>query len=172
MTNYEEYKKVLSDKTKVELEAIILNGNYNRFCSNIDESYLLKLIKSLNGKEESDMGKSIPYLGWFWRTTDFYNKDISIGKAGSVDGNIWWDGDGYVGIMENNKWGYSERKMSVEEADTFIAFIDKLMAIENRGGTALEGEKEKQKNDFTDAVKEMNKWFGSLADVGEWSEAY
>jgi len=61
--------------------------------------------------------KPIPYLGWFWRSTDFYNKNIPIGFS-----NL-----GYVGVMENNKWDYDERNMTYPEANQLIEYLDRAM---------------------------------------------
>jgi hypothetical protein len=50
------------------------------------------------GGFEAFGGKSIPYIGWYWRTVDF-----------DTDKNLWGFGllpAGEVGFMESNKWGY------------------------------------------------------------------
>lgn len=62
--------------------------------------------------------KRIPYIGSFWRDTDFVNKRISIGSA-----------QGYIGVMENNKWGYPERYMTTEEAEKYLDALEKTSAM-------------------------------------------
>ncbi len=64
--------------------------------------------------EDAGCGKGIPYIGWFWRATDIAGKRITIGDCGQ-----------FVGVMENNKWGYPERLMSEDEVDQFVHFIDR-----------------------------------------------
>ena len=41
-------------------------------------------------------GKTIPYVGWFWREVDF---DAPAYEFGVIPGE-------WQGFMENNKWGY------------------------------------------------------------------
>lgn len=50
-------------------------------------------------------GKSIPYIGWYWRTVNFDSKDYHFGilpYEGTLDDNDIVK----VGFMENNKWDY------------------------------------------------------------------
>ena len=74
--------------------------------------------------DEPDEGKAIPYLGWYWRDTDFARKSIPIGRSER----------GYIGVMENNKWGYASRYLTPAECDNFIAFIDRARAARDKGG--------------------------------------
>ena len=67
-----------------------------------------------------DREDSIPYMGWFWRECDFITKDVTIGM----------DHDNNVGIMENNKWDYNERRMTEIEVDTFMNLIDRVIAVD------------------------------------------
>lgn len=80
--------------------------------------------KILNGLEEGDFtirglegtGKIVPCIGWFWRDVDF-DDTIVLGKIEKIK----YPGlemnpiqammeasepPGFVGFMENNKWGY------------------------------------------------------------------
>jgi hypothetical protein len=59
-------------------------------------------------------GKRVPYIGWYWRPPDFVGRAISIGDCGD-----------FIGVMENNKWGYPERFMTREEADKFIGYLER-----------------------------------------------
>jgi hypothetical protein len=104
--------KSLQEKSKEQL----VNEAFNAFVSAYSD---------FNKEEEIKYGrdKRVPYIGWFWRTTDFVNKRISIGNCGS-----------FIGVMENNKWDYPERDMTKQEADTFIAYIDRAHDESRNGG--------------------------------------
>ena len=72
---------------------------------------------SYDGDDEDDEhghGKRVPFIGWFWRSCDFVGKNISIGDCHE-----------FIGVMENNKWGYSERRMTPEEVDIFIDYLER-----------------------------------------------
>lgn len=88
-------------------------------------------------------GKRIPYIGWFWRDTDFVGKQISIGNCGD-----------FIGVMENNKWGYPERLMTAEECDIFISYLDKAFAAK----------KDEEKEQM---FVECWEWFQTLKIEGE-----
>lgn len=75
------------------------------------------------GLADDNDTKRIPYIGWFWRHTDFVGKHILIGNAGS-----------FIGVMENNKWDYPERMMTEAEVDTFIAFLDRAFEENRQSG--------------------------------------
>lgn len=72
-------------------------------------------------------GKRIPYIGWFWRDCDFVHRCIAIGDSGA-----------FTGVMESNKWGYPERAMTPEEAETFIGYLERAFAARNRGGNVAD----------------------------------
>ena len=57
-------------------------------------------------------GKSIPYIGWFWRYVDF-SQDIDIGNCGD-----------FVGFMVVNKWDHPERLMTEAEKNSIRTIID------------------------------------------------
>ncbi len=98
-----------------------------------------------NQKGKHGYGKRIPYIGWFWRHTDFANKRISIGNCGD-----------FIGVMENNKWDYPEREMTEQEADTFIDYLEQAFA---------EASKINDSNHRANAEKvfdELWKWFQTL----------
>lgn len=90
-------------------------------------------------------GKRIPYIGWFWRHTDFVGKQIAIGDCG------------FIGVMENNKWDYPERMMTEAEADTFIAYLERAFAASNRGGIVAETKAAAER-----VYGEMWNWFQTL----------
>jgi len=86
-------------------------------------------------------GKRIPYIGWFWRHADFANKQISIGNTG-----------GYIGVMENNKWGYPERLMTAEEFDMFTGYLDRAFAENGQN----------RKKNVEQIFAELRQWFQTL----------
>jgi hypothetical protein len=86
--------------------------------------------------------KRIPYIGWFWRSTDFVNKRVSIGNCGS-----------FIGVMEYNKWGYPKRDMTEQEVDVFIEYLERIF---------------KHDSDVEVVSNEMWDWFQTLRDVGDW----
>lgn len=65
-----------------------------------------------------DSGKSIPYIGWYWRTVDFA-ESWPIGDCGE-----------FVGHMENNKWDYDMRYVTEEER---LAALPLIAAIVDAG---------------------------------------
>jgi len=95
-------------------------------------------------------GKRIPYIGWFWRNTDFVDKDITIGYCGN-----------FVGIMENNKWGYAERRMTIEEVDKFIEYLEKGFSERGKDKAAAEV-----------VYNELWDWFQTLRNTGDWCADY
>lgn len=50
-------------------------------------------------------GKSIPYIGWFWREVDFDEKDYLFGILP----------DGRLSFMENNEWAYNSHRCGPED---------------------------------------------------------
>lgn len=50
-------------------------------------------------------GKSIPYIGWFWRRVNFDRKDYAFGVLPG----------GELAFMENNKWGYLRQYCEPED---------------------------------------------------------
>lgn len=140
------YIETLKQRTHDQL----VNDLYNMRVSHLSDG---------NSDEENTIdkhGKRIPYIGWFWRSTDFIEKDITIGDCGD-----------FVGVMENNKWGYAQRNMTTEEVDTFIEYLECIFAERDKGGDV-----EKMKADQEVIYNEMWHWFQTLRDNGEWQRAY
>lgn len=50
-------------------------------------------------------GKSLPYIGWYWRHVDF-DQPIKLGDCGS-----------FIGFIESNKWGYPQWHVTAEQAE-------------------------------------------------------
>lgn len=113
---YDAYKKQLARTPPEELMREVLNDRYNDFCSRYADD-------DLREYTHDHRDKTIPYMGWYWRSVDFFNLDIPIGRSGT-----------FVGFMENNKWDHPERRLTEEEARIVIATIDKAIAAEGKGG--------------------------------------
>lgn len=92
-------------------------------------------------------GKRIPYIGWFWRRVDFVGGLIPIGDCGD-----------FVGVMQNNKWGYKERYMTEEEVLKFMTFVDLAYAVRYEGGVKEYIRKKK----FEVTCRAMWNWFQTL----------
>jgi hypothetical protein len=60
-------------------------------------------------------GKCIPYIGWYWREVDFA-QPFYLGYV-LMGADAFWGikCDGFAGFMENNKWGYPERKVTSKQ---------------------------------------------------------
>jgi hypothetical protein len=121
------------------MRRLIINEHYNKFCR-----------EYCDGTKDDDE-KVIPYMGWFWRNTNFADKRIPIGFYG-----------GHVGIMENNKWDYPERYMTTAEADQLIALLDDAIIASRQGG-----ELSKITENTWAAVRKIKPWMFSLPRVLE-----
>jgi len=99
-----------------------------------------------NPPDSNHRGKRIPYIGWFWRHADFADRRISIGDTG-----------GYIGVMENNKWGYRERLMTPEEVDTFTGYLDRAFAENSKSG-----DKAQLRANAERVFAELRQWFQAL----------
>jgi hypothetical protein len=128
------YMEDLQQKTKDELVNELYNKRVNALADY--EEHEEKAI------DKHGHGKRIPYIGWYWRNTDFVNKSISIGDCGE-----------FVGIMERNKWGYPSRKISEQEVDTFIAYLEHAFEV---------------RMDIEKIFNELWDWFQALRDTGYW----
>ena len=76
-----------------------------------------------SGEEEiiPDSGKVIAYVGWFWRTVDFTQPFTVYIPPEFARGHE--DVPTWVGFMENNKWGYSERVVTQDEYKAIVAAL-------------------------------------------------
>lgn len=140
--NKHNYLDSLKQKTKEEL----INDLYN---------YRISSLADFNADskhfDDTNTGKRIPYIGWFWRDADFVGKQISIGRTGN----------GYIGVMENNKWGYPERLMTEQEVSMFVDYLEQafLERCKGRSVSQMIANSEKM-------FAEMRKWFQSLMVEG------
>jgi hypothetical protein len=135
------YMAILQAKSKDTL----VNDAFNAFVSEWADDH--------EGHQDKG-GKRIPYIGWFWRNTDFVNKQVSIGDAG-----------GLIGVMENNKWGYPERMMTEQEVDAFIAYLERAYAELGKGGILSELHANAEK-----VFDELWDWFQTLEVKEQASE--
>lgn len=90
--------------------------------------------------------KLIPYIGWFWRETDIAGRHITIGDAGTL-----------IGVMENNKWGYPERYLTPEEADTFVGFLERAWQVD--GASVNDPQREAK---VIAVLRELHDWMQTL----------
>lgn len=118
--NCNEFRELLGSIPRQELESALFNERYNQFCSEWCDSSVYELPEG--------NGKRIPYLGWFWRECSFYERDITVGFLAN----------GYVGIMENNKWGHPERTLTNEEFDTLMSHLDNAIKASLSGSNRRE----------------------------------
>lgn len=126
------------------MRRLIVNEHYNDFCREHSNPPKEREDEFLNGKP-------IPYMGWFWRATNFADKRISIGFS-----------DGYVGVMENNKWDYHERYMTIAEVDQFVSLLDDAISAGRQGGSLDQIVKNKW-----DAIAKIGPWMQSLPRILE-----
>jgi len=113
----ERRRKELGTMDKDELINSIINGQLNRFIVEYDEF----------GDGEVDPhghSKRVPYIGWYWRDVDFVTGEyIPIGDCGE-----------FIGFMENNKWGYAQRKLEPDEVLKVRNIVCKAYDLSKAGG--------------------------------------
>lgn len=68
-------------------------------------------------------GKRVPYIGWFWRDVDFAREYYVIGNCGQ-----------FIGFMENNKWGYPQRRLIPSEAEQITKIVQDALGLSRAGG--------------------------------------
>lgn len=110
----EDIQANLAKNSKDDLVGLVINNRLNEFVGHWAD------------KGEGD-SKFIPYVGWFWRSTDFVGRHIAIGDCGE-----------FIGVMENNKWDYPERELTVTECDQVIAIILEAKRLSEEGGLATD----------------------------------
>ena len=112
----DEMKSRLQSYSTEELTALAINERFNSFIG--DWADYKNTTEDPRGH-----GKRVPYIGWFWRAVNFAQKEITIGDCGD-----------FIGFMENNKWDYPQRDLSLEEADKVINIIIAAIRAANQGG--------------------------------------
>ncbi len=123
----EEAKNKLGEYSKEGLISLLINQRYNDFVSQYSDYKDEEKPQDPTAANGRAGGKRVPYIGWFWRSVDFANKEISLGDCGE-----------FIGIMENNKWGYPERLATEEEASKIISIIEASMRQDEKGGELSE----------------------------------
>jgi hypothetical protein len=120
--DFEANKTKMLEADHETLAALVINTRYNEFVSARDSYDQERPIDPTvaNGLAH---GKRVPYIGWFWRNTDFCHKRICIGDCGQ-----------FIGVMENNKWDYPSRLLTEAEVDQVLAIIDAAMRADEQGG--------------------------------------
>jgi hypothetical protein len=141
------YINILQQRTKDQLVNDLYNISIGDIASyNSDEKTI----------DSHGYGKRIPYIGEFWRNPDFVGKDITIGDCGD-----------FIGVMENNKWGYAQRRMTSEEVDAFIEYLEKAFVVRGKGGSVAES-----KAAAEEVYNDLWSWFQTLRHTGDWCANY
>jgi len=81
-------------------------------------------------------GKSIAYIGWYWREVDF-TIPFRLGKCKSegtvVEGiGILETTSDFIGFMENNKWSYDQIRVSKSFYEKFITILREVKLSHER----------------------------------------
>lgn len=121
--DFETAKAKLLAADHADLVAMAINTRYNGFVGDLADFKDDERPQDLSFIYSHEGGKRIPYVGWYWRSTDFSSKRIAIGNCGD-----------FIGVMENNKWDYPSRYLTESEADQVIAIIDAAMQADGAGG--------------------------------------
>lgn len=116
--------KSLNNRRKEDLVGLLFNDHLNRFVADYAD------IKQ-DAEDKHGYAKRIPYIGWFWRATDWFTPSISIGDCGD-----------FIGVMENNKWGYPERFLTKDEAAKVLAIVWEAKNLSEKGGSLDQIKKE------------------------------
>jgi hypothetical protein len=71
---------------------------------------------------------AIPFHGWYWRNVNFYKPNgITIAE-----------GDGLIGVCQNNKWDHAERDLTISEAGEFRGLVWLALKSSHNGGVLSE----------------------------------
>ena len=119
----EDARTKLLEYTKEDLVHLLINTRYNNFVSHLADYGKDEIPQNPELSNGISCQKRVPYIGWYWRDTDFSRKEMSIGNCGD-----------FIGIMENNKWGYPERFLTKEECEKVIEIIESAMRADEAGG--------------------------------------
>ena len=81
-------------------------------------------------------GKSVPYIGWYWRYIDF-DRPIPLARC-QPDPAPFGSGTSFVGFIAKNKWGYDQWDTSEKEAKRIRELAEDLTkAPSNKKAQAL-----------------------------------
>lgn len=131
----------LAAKPSDELARAILNDELNGFIAH----------RSSSSFSDDREDAPIPYQGWFWRSVDFFTpRGVTIAE-----------GDGQVGVCENNKWDYPERWLTDDEQAEFLRLVWAAYQESRKGGNLADI------NEATDAALRVAGEYIAGLDVGE-----
>jgi len=68
--------------------------------------------------------KSIPYIGWFWRTVNFDADHCWLGILPAMDDGIEVNDKPRAGFMENNKWDYDTFKVEGDDWEEIKSLLE------------------------------------------------
>lgn len=118
----------------------------------------------------NDCGKTIPYIGWFWRDVDFdRTKNYYFGILPKYKAESSLDEDNpveRVGFMQNNKWDYEYVIANSDEwkiiKDTIIELIsddvvdiNKLIKLNNLIQSLNDGRKKYTEEELWDMYEDI-----------------
>lgn len=124
MNYIEQRREALGDRTKDALVDELINRDLNGLVGRYAD------FENDDGDVEADPyghGKRVPYIGWFWREVDFANGVYVIGACSE-----------YIGFMENNKWGYPQRRLIPSEAAQVTEIVCAAYERNHAGGNLAE----------------------------------
>lgn len=104
------------DRTVEDLIDELVNNTLNSFIVDNDKF-------EADEHDPYGHGKRVPYIGWFWRNVDFANEYYTIGDCGD-----------FIGFMENNKWGYTQRRLTPEESKKVTKVVMAAYTASREGG--------------------------------------
>jgi len=111
------------------------SGKINAAIRRIEDTMAKKDKWAIKGLEET--GKCIPYIGWYWRDVDWDASCITLGILPPCDNPLESTG-GFIGFMENNKWGYEQFLITDEAKDGLRKMVeDTLIGQSNKKFQAL-----------------------------------
>lgn len=138
------------DYTHEELIALLVNDHLNRWVAehaDTDERF-----DDLKGLFSDTHGKRIPYHGWYWRSVDWVEGHITIANSGE-----------FVGVCENNKWGWDQRFLTLEEAQAVTALVWEAKCIDERHNSTPE--------ELNDALRKVWDLFQTfVVPVAPWNQ--
>lgn len=115
---YEERKARVDAAEVLALKRAVFNDYYNKFVGDHAEVEG-RVDATLAALTSHTHGKRVPYIGWYWRSTGWYDGDITIADSGE-----------FVGVCENNKWDYPQRRLTPAEFAQVVEIVDDAMANE------------------------------------------
>lgn len=142
---WDEAVAALEKLTDVELRCLALNTWLNDWIADHADEPVANESELIGRLLNFGPGQRIPYAGWGWRATDFANNRVTVANCGP-----------YVGVCENNKWGYDTRYLTPDETTELINLVVAAMNAEHE--------------DQDEAIKAIYDWFQLLSiPVAPWN---